>query len=350
MLCVVCLCNCFCSFLLGFVLLMFVSFFLFVVEMVVLLLLWMLIIDIDLGVDDVIVLLFVMVLLKELKIQVLIIVVGNVLLEKIVCNVWLVCEWGKCLDILVYVGVLWLLLCMLIYVVDVYGSEGIIGVEVYELKQLLVEGNVVDYLICILCVVLEKSVILVMFGLEINFVLVLIQVLDIVKGICEIVIMGGVYFNGGNIILVVEFNIFVDFYVVEIVFKSGVLIIMLLFDVIYKIFISFECIVKLCNFGNQVGKIVVDIFDVYVQYDIKYYGLKGGLVYDVMVVVYLFKFLLFKGKWINVQVDSCEGIIFGQIVVDWYGGFKQLVNVEWINEGDVQGFFDLFIECIVCLF
>ncbi|MBV6333287.1 nucleoside hydrolase, partial [Pseudomonas aeruginosa] len=58
---------------------------------------------------------------------------------------------------------------------------------------------------------------------------------------------------------------------------------------------------------------------------------------------------LFKGKRINVQVDSREGITFGQTVADWYGGLKQPANVEWINEGDAQGFFDLLTERIARL-
>ena len=47
--------------------------------------------------------------------------------------------------------------------------------------------------------------------------------------------------------------------------------------------------------------------------------------------------LAVQGKRINVQVDSREGITFGQTVADWYGGLKQPANVEWINEGDAQG-------------
>ena len=59
--------------------------------------------------------------------------------------------------------------------------------------------------------------------------------------------------------------------------------------------------------------------------------------HDATVVAYLLKPSLFKGKRINVQVDSREGITFGQTVADWYGGLKQPANVEWINEGDAQG-------------
>ncbi len=69
----------------------------------------------------------------------------------------------------------------------------------HEPKQPLAEGNAVDYLIRTLRTAPEKSVTLAMLGPETNLALALTQAPDIVKGIREIVIMGGAHFNGGNI-------------------------------------------------------------------------------------------------------------------------------------------------------
>lgn len=44
------------------------------------------------------------------------------------------------------------------------------------------------------------------------------------------------------------------------------------------------------------------------------------------------------------EVDSREGLGFGQTVVDGYGGLKKPVNANWIAEGDAQGFFDLLAQ------
>jgi purine nucleosidase len=49
---------------------------------------------------------------------------------------------------------------------------------------------------------------------------------------------------------------------------------------------------------------------------------------------------------VNVEVDSREGLGFGQTVTDWYGGLKRPANVNWIAEGDAQGFFDLLTQRI----
>ncbi|MBN0466846.1 nucleoside hydrolase, partial [Pseudomonas aeruginosa] len=92
----------------------------------------------------------------------------------------------------------------------VHCSEGITGVEVHEPKQPLAEGNAVDYLIRTLRAAPENSVTLAMLGPETNLARALTQAPDIVKGIREIVIMGGAHFNGGNITPASEFNLFAD--------------------------------------------------------------------------------------------------------------------------------------------
>lgn len=48
-----------------------------------------------------------------------------------------------------------------------------------------------------------------------------------------IVLMGGFYKEGGNIMFYVEVNIYYDFYVVEVVFVFGVKVEMVGLDVIY---------------------------------------------------------------------------------------------------------------------
>ncbi|WP_186792456.1 nucleoside hydrolase, partial [Neisseria meningitidis] len=87
---------------------------------------------------------------------------------------------------------------------------------------------------------------------------------DIVKGIREIVIMGGAHFNGGNITPAAEFNIFADPHAAEIVLKSGAQITMMQLDVTHKILTSPERIHKLRNLGTRAGKTVADILDAYV--------------------------------------------------------------------------------------
>ncbi len=134
-------CNRFCSLLLGLALLMPASLPLSAAETVAPPSPRTLIIDTDPGADDVIALLFAMASPKELKIQALTTVAGNVPLEKTARNARLAREWGKRPDIPVYAGAPRPLLRTPIYAADVHGSEGISGVEVHEPKQPLAEGR-----------------------------------------------------------------------------------------------------------------------------------------------------------------------------------------------------------------
>jgi purine nucleosidase len=308
-----------------------------------------LIIDTDPGADDVIALLFAMASPEQLKIQALTTVAGNVPLAKTSRNARLAREWAGRPDIPVYAGAPRPLLRTPIHAADIHGSEGITGVEVHAPSQPLADGNAVDYLIRTLRAAPEKSVTLAMLGPETNLALALTQAPDITRGLRELVLMGGAHFNGGNITPTAEFNVFADPHAAEIVLKSGVPITMLPLDLTHKVLTSPERIATLRGIGNQAGRTVADILDAYVQHDMQYYGLTGGPVHDATVVAYLLQPSLFKGRKVNVEVDSREGLGFGQTVVDWYGGLKKPANVTWIAEGDAQGFFDLLTQRIARL-
>ena len=308
-----------------------------------------LIIDTDPGADDVIALLLAMASPELLKIQALTTVAGNVPLAKTSRNARLAREWAGRPDIPVYAGASRPLLRTPIHAADIHGSEGITGVAVHEPSQPLAEGNAVDHLVRIMRAAPDGSVTLAMLGPQTNLALALTQAPDIVRGLRELVLMGGAHFNGGNITPTAEFNIFADPHAAEIVLASGVPITMLPLDVTHKILTSPARIAALRRIGNRAGKTVADILDAYGRNDMQHGGLPGGPVHDATVIAYLLQPTLFGGRQVNVAVDSREGIGFGRTVVDWDGGLRRPANVNWIAEGDAQGFFDLLTERIARL-
>ncbi|QRF58604.1 nucleoside hydrolase [Variovorax paradoxus] len=308
-----------------------------------------LIIDTDPGADDVIALLLAMASPERLKIRALTTVAGNVPLAKTSRNARLAREWGQRPDVPIYGGAQRPLLRAPIYAADIHGSEGITGVQVHEPAQPLAEGHAVDYLIDTLRAAPAQSVTLAMLGPQTNLALALAQAPDIVRGLRELVLMAGAHFNGGNITPTAEFNVFADPHAAEIVLGSGVPITMLPLDLTHKVLATPERIARLRGLGNEAGRIVADILDAYVRHDMQYYGLPGGPVHDATVIGYLLQPSLFDGRWVNVAIDSREGLGFGQTVVDWYGGLKKPANVRWIADGDAQGFFDLLTRGIARL-
>ena len=308
-----------------------------------------LIIDTDPGADDVIALLFALAAPESLAIQALTTVAGNVPLAKTSRNARLACEWAGRPELPVYAGAERPLQRTPIYAANIHGREGLTGVTVHDPAVALAEGHAVDYLVRTLRAAPEHSVTLAMLGPQTNLALALEQAPDIVRGLRELVLMAGAHFNGGNITPVAEFNVFADPHAAEAVLKSGVPITMLPLDVTHKILTSEARIARLRQLGNRAGAIVADILDAYAPQEMAHYGMPGGPVHDATVTAYLLRPDLFQGRRIQVEIDSREGMGFGQTVADWHGNLKRPANVHWVIDGDAQGFFDLLTEHIARL-
>lgn len=302
------------------------------------------IIDTDPGADDVVALLLAMASPEDLNIRAITTVAGNVRLDKTSRNARLAREWGGREDIPIYAGAGRPLVRKPIYADDIHGQEGLEGVKVHAPKQALAQGNAVQYLVDTLSGAEPHSITVAMLGPQTNLALALIQKPEIVKGIKEVVVMGGAHFNGGNITPVAEFNLYADPHAAEVVLASGVKITYVPLDLTHKVITSNARFKQLAAIDNQAGRRVVGILDAYVKHDMDLYGMPGGPVHDASVIAYLIKPELFSGRRVHMEVDSREGPTFGQTVVDWYAVLKRPANVLWLNEGDAQGFFDLLSE------
>ncbi len=303
-----------------------------------------LIIDTDPGADDVVALLLAMASPEDLNIRAITTVAGNVRLDKTSRNARLAREWGGREDIPVYAGAGRPLVRKPIYADDIHGQEGLEGVKVHAPKQGLAQGNAVQYLVDTLSSAEPHSITVAMLGPQTNLALALIQKPEIVKGIKEVVVMGGAHFNGGNITPVAEFNLYADPHAAEVVLASGVKLTYVPLDLTHKVITSDARFKQLAAIDNQASRRVVDILDAYVKHDMDLYGMPGGPVHDASVIAYLIKPELFSGRRVHMEVDSREGPTFGQTIVDWYAVLKRPANVLWLNEGDAQGFFDLLSE------
>ncbi|CAI8995620.1 nucleoside hydrolase [Pseudomonas sp. IT-P218] len=303
-----------------------------------------LIIDTDPGADDVIALLFALASPQELNVRALTTVAGNVRLDKTSRNARLALEWAGCEAVPVYAGAPKPLKRTPIYAEHVHGEEGLPGVAVHGPKQGLAEGSAIDFLIDTLLAARPQSITIAMLGPQTNLALALMREPGIVRGIKEVVIMGGAHFNGGNITPVAEFNLFADPHAAEVVLKSGVNLVYLPLDVTHKILTNDARLERIAALNNKAGKLVGDILNECIGGDMARYGIPGGPVHDATVIAYLLKPALFSGRSVNVVVDSREGPTFGQTIVDWYDSLKAPNNAFWVEDGDAQGFFDLLTE------
>jgi len=303
-----------------------------------------LIIDTDPGADDVIALLFALASPQELNVRALTTVAGNVPLDKTSRNARLALEWAGCEEVPVYAGAPKPLLRTPIYAEHVHGEEGLPGVAVYEPRLGLAKGSAIDYLIDTLLAATPHSITIAILGPQTNLALALMREPQIVRGIRQVVIMGGAHFNSGNITPVAEFNLFADPHAAEVVLKSGANLVYLPLDVTHKILTTDERLKQLAALNNNAGRLVGDILQACIGGDMARYGIAGGPVHDATVIAYLLNPALFSGRLVNVVVDSREGPTFGQSIVDWHDCLEAPKNAFWVDNGDAQGFFDLLTE------
>ncbi|MDE1166833.1 MAG: nucleoside hydrolase [Pseudomonas sp.] len=303
-----------------------------------------LIIDTDPGADDVVALLLALASPEQLSVRAITTVAGNVTVDKTSRNARLAREWAGREEVPVYAGAARPLVRAPIYAEHVHGQEGLPGITVHEPVAPLAQGGAVQYLIDTLLAVPANSVTIAMLGPQTNLALALDQAPDIVRGIKEVVVMGGAHFNGGNITPVAEFNLYADPHAAQRVLASGVKLTYIPLDVTHKILTSESRLAQIAALGNRAGQLVSDILNEYVKLDMVHYGLPGGPVHDASVIAYLLKPGLFSGRHVHVAVDSRDGPTSGQTITDWYGTLKQPGNVFWVENGDAQGFFDLLTE------
>jgi purine nucleosidase len=305
--------------------------------------------DTDPGQDDAVAILFALGASEQIDLLALTTVAGNVPVSYTTRNARVICDWAGRQDVPVYAGSDRPLLRPLVTAEEVHGKTGLDGVEIHDPVTPQQDGHAVDFIIDTLRAAEPGSVTLCPVGPLTNIALALAKAPDIVAGIKEIVLMGGTYFEAGNITPAAEFNIYVDPHAAEIVLSAGVPITMLPLDVTHKACITGSRIDKLRSLPNRAGKLVADILTSYARFDTQKFGLEGGPLHDPCVVAYLIKPELFKGRRVNVQVETASTLTLGATVVDWWGTTGQPANVNWITEIDAEGFYAQLTDSLATL-
>ncbi|MEM6729053.1 MAG: nucleoside hydrolase, partial [Pseudomonadota bacterium] len=167
---------------------------------------------------------------------------------------------------------------------------------------------------------------------------------DIAGKLEEIVLMGGAYFEVGNITPAAEFNIYVDPEAADIVFKSGAKITVVPLDLSHKMLTSAEWIAQMRALGTPVGTAVAGWTDFFERFDVAKYGSAGAPLHDPCTVAYLIDPTLFSGRHVNVEIEVASTLTRGMTVADWWGVTKREKNALFLGDGDRDRFFGLLSE------
>ncbi|PSK82988.1 purine nucleosidase [Limimaricola soesokkakensis] len=227
----------------------------------------------------------------------------------------------------------------------VHGKTGLDGIALPEPGLPLQSQHGVDFIIETLRREAPDSVTLCALGPLTNIATAFERAPDIVERVQRIVLMGGGCFEGGNITPAAEFNIYVDPEAAKIVFGCGRPITVLPLDATHKALTSRDWIATMRGMG-RIGEVVASWTDFFERFDVAKYGSEGAPLHDPCVIAWLLRPELFKGREINVEIETGSELTLGMTVADWWGVTDRPANALFIGDVDRDGFFDLLTERI----
>lgn len=302
------------------------------------------IIDTDPGQDDAVAILLALSSPKELHVLGITCVAGNVPLELTARNARMICELAGKTDVPVYAGCDRPLGRALVTAEHVHGKTGLDGPDLPEPTMPVQDQHAVDFIINTLRREGAGTVTLCPLGPLTNIATAFERAPDIVEKVQEIVLMGGAYFEVGNITPTAEFNIYVDPQAADIVFNSGTHIVTMPLDVTHKALVTAPRNDAFRALGTPVGIAVAQMTEFFERFDKEKYGSAGAPLHDPCVTAYLLRPELFSGRHVNVEIETQSELTLGMTVADWWGVTDRPKNTVFMGDVDADGFFALLTE------
>ncbi len=298
------------------------------------------IIDTDPGQDDAVAILLALAS-PELEVLGITCVAGNVPLPLTAKNARVVCELAGRTDIRVFAGCDRPLRRKLVTAEYVHGKTGLDGIALPDPVMPLAEGHAVDFLIETLREEAPGTVTLCPIGPLTNIATAFARAPDIVPRVAEIVLMGGAYFEVGNVTPAAEFNIHVDPEAAEIVFRSGAPVVVMPLDVTHRALTTRARVEGFRNLGTRVGHAVASWTDFFERFDMAKYGSEGAPLHDPCTIAYLLQPDLFTGRHVNVEIETKGEFTLGMTVADWWRVTGREANAMFMGGIDAEGFYAL---------
>ena len=302
------------------------------------------IIDTDPGQDDAVAILLALASPEDIDVLGLTVVAGNVPLLATARNARMICELAGKPDTKVFAGCDRPMGRPLVTAEHVHGKTGLDGPSLPDPVMPLQDQHAVDFIIETLRAEPAGSITLCALGPLTNIATAFQKAPDIISHVRELVLMGGAYFEVGNITPAAEFNIYVDPQAADIVFKSGISIVVMPLDVTHKALVTKSRNDAFRTLGTKVGVAVALMTDFFERFDKAKYGSAGAPLHDPCVTAYLLKPELFSGRLINVEVETSSELTMGMTVADWWKVTQRAPNATFIGDLDADGFFDLLTD------
>lgn len=302
------------------------------------------IIDTDPGQDDAVAILLALASPEDVTVMGVTAVAGNVPLPLTEKNARIVCELAGKPETLVFAGCDAPLTRKLVTAEHVHGKTGLDGPKMDDPTMPLQSQHGVDFIIDTLRAHDAGTVTLCPLGPLTNIATAFNKAPDIIEKVQEIVLMGGAYFEVGNITPAAEFNIYVDPEAAKIVFASGVPIVVMPLDVTHHALTTRPRVDAFRALGTKVGDMVAAWTNFFERFDKEKYGSEGAPLHDPCVIAYLIKPDLFEGRQVNVEIETVSELTLGMTVADWWRVTDRQPNAMFMGNLNAEGFFDLLTE------
>ncbi|MEC5423127.1 nucleoside hydrolase [Virgibacillus sp. C22-A2] len=173
---------------------------------------------------------------------------------------------------------------------------------------------------------------------------------EVKNKISYISFMGGAAV-GGNVTPTAEFNVYSDPHAADIVFRSGVPIVMSGLDVTHKAFLNENDVKRIEEIGTDLSKLVVELLDFYKKAAIETAfdevdHAKNIRLHDLCAVAYTVNPTLFIGDNCYVAIETQGELTKGTTVVDYKQRTPFPKNVHVLHTLDREQFVQLFIDAI----
>ncbi len=270
---------------------------------------------------------------------------GNQTLEKTTRNALNVCQLLGLNDLPVCKGSAIPLVRQPVPVEErVHGESGLEGPVFPPLIKQLSDQKAVDFII----EQVKKyphEVTLVVTGPMTNVGLALRVAPEIAPLIPELVFMGGSWAHG-NVNPAAEFNIWADPEAADIVFRSGIPLVMMGLDVTRQALCYPEIVERMDKIDNKAAKLFVDLMHYFCMTQKRVFGWAGGPLHDPTCMAYLIDPTCIETKDMYGEIDLSHGPSYGRTNCDVFLLEGKPANVKVSVKLDVEKFWNIVEACL----
>lgn len=227
---------------------------------------------------------------------------------------------------------------------EVHGESGIGAVVLPQTDKKLEKLNAVEFIAKTLKES-EEKINIVITGPMTNIAVFLMMYPELKIKIEKFIIMGGSSI-GGNVTPSAEFNIYVDAEAADIVFKSGVEIVLCPLDVTMKAVVTESDLKEIKDIGGFASEVAYGAIKNALDFYKEFYQQTEVPMHDPCTVAYLLNSNLFKGKKVFLGTELKGEFTYGETIIDYRSKLGKEKNALVLNEINRDGFIELIKDSI----